>query len=115
MRLLLAEDEKSLSKALVTILERNNYGVDAVYNGQEALDYLACGHYDGVILDIMMPVVDGITVLKTLRSQGQSGASAAAHCKVRGGRQGGGPGQRSPMTTSPNPFRSRNYWPASGP
>lgn len=70
MRLLLAEDEKSLSKALVTILERNNYGVDAVYNGQEALDYLACGHYDGVILDIMMPVVDGITVLKTLRSQG---------------------------------------------
>lgn len=70
MRLLLAEDEKALSKALVTILERNNYGVDAVYNGQEALDYLACGQYDGVILDIMMPVVDGITVLKTLRSQG---------------------------------------------
>lgn len=70
MRLLLAEDEQALSKALVTILERNNYGVDAVYNGQEALDYLACGQYDGVILDIMMPVVDGITVLKTLRSQG---------------------------------------------
>lgn len=70
MRLLLAEDEKALSKALVTILERNNYGVDAVYNGQEALDYLACGQYDGVILDIMMPQVDGITVLKTLRSQG---------------------------------------------
>lgn len=70
MRLLLAEDEKALSKALVTILERNNYGVDAVYNGQEALDYLACGQYDGVILDIMMPIIDGITVLKTLRSQG---------------------------------------------
>ncbi len=70
MRLLLAEDEKALSKALVTILERSHYGVDAVYNGQDALDYLRCGEYDGVILDIMMPKVDGITVLKTIRAQG---------------------------------------------
>lgn len=70
MKLLLAEDEKALSKALVTILERNNYKVDAVYNGQEALDYLACGSYDGVILDIMMPKVDGIAVLKQIRRQG---------------------------------------------
>lgn len=70
MRLLLAEDEKALSKALVTILERSHYGVDAVYNGQDALDYLRCGEYDGIILDIMMPKVDGITVLKTIRAQG---------------------------------------------
>lgn len=70
MKLLLAEDEKALSKALVTILERNNYLVDAVYNGQEALDYLECGSYDGVILDIMMPKVDGIAVLQTIRSRG---------------------------------------------
>lgn len=70
MKLLLAEDEKALSKALVTILERNNYAVDAVYNGQEALDYLACGSYDGVILDIMMPKMDGITVLKIIRKKG---------------------------------------------
>lgn len=70
MKLLLAEDEKALSKALVTILERNNYAVDAVYNGQEALEYLACGSYDGVILDIMMPKVDGIEVLKTIRKRG---------------------------------------------
>lgn len=70
MKLLLAEDEKALSKALVTILERNNYAVDAVYNGQEALEYLACGIYDGVILDIMMPKVDGIEVLKTIRKRG---------------------------------------------
>lgn len=70
MRLLLAEDERALSKALTTILERNHYSVDAVYDGQEALDYLSCGSYDGVILDIMMPKVDGITVLKTLRQQG---------------------------------------------
>ena len=69
MRLLLAEDEKSLSRALTAIFERNNYSVDAVYDGQEALDYLECGQYDGVILDIMMPKVDGITVLKTIREK----------------------------------------------
>ena len=72
MRLLLTEDEKALSKALTTILERNNYSVDAVYDGQEALDYLECGQYDGIILDIMMPKVDGITVLKTIRSSGNN-------------------------------------------
>ncbi len=70
MRLLLAEDEKELSKALVAILKHNHYSVDAVYNGKEALDYLAVGDYDGVLLDIMMPEIDGITVLKTIRAAG---------------------------------------------
>lgn len=70
MRLLLAEDEKPLSKALTAILERNNYSVDAVYDGEEALEYLDADNYDGVILDIMMPKVDGITVLKTIRNRG---------------------------------------------
>lgn len=70
MRLLLAEDEKELSKALVAILKHNHYSVDAVYDGKEALDYLAVGDYDGVLLDIMMPKVDGITVLKTIRAAG---------------------------------------------
>ena len=70
MRLLLAEDEEALSKALVTILKHNNYAVDAVFDGQQALDYLECGIYDGLILDLMMPKVDGITVLKTIRRKG---------------------------------------------
>ena len=70
MRLLLAEDEKALSKALTAILERNNYAVDAVYDGQAALEYLEADNYDGVILDIMMPKVDGITVLKEIRKKG---------------------------------------------
>lgn len=70
MRLLLAEDEKELSNALVTVLKHNNYSVDAVYDGQEALDYLETGNYDGAILDIMMPKMDGITVLKTIRKGG---------------------------------------------
>ena len=70
MRLLLAEDEVSLSRALVKILEHSNYSVDAVYDGEEALDYLDAGNYDGVIVDIMMPKVDGLTVLQTIRKKG---------------------------------------------
>lgn len=70
MRLLLAEDEQALSKALTAILERNNYSVDTAYDGQEALEYLEADNYDGVILDIMMPKVDGITVLKKIRKKG---------------------------------------------
>ena len=70
MKLLFAEDERSLSRAITHILEKNCYSVDAVYDGQAALDYLENGDYDGVILDIMMPKVDGITVLWELRSKG---------------------------------------------
>ena len=70
MRLLLAEDERSLSRALCAILAKNNYTVDAAYDGEEALDYLAVGEYDGIILDIMMPKLDGLSVLKKIRSQG---------------------------------------------
>lgn len=72
MRLLLAEDERSLSRAIITILQKNNYSADAVYNGRDALEYLEVGNYDGVILDIMMPEADGITVLKRLRQSGNN-------------------------------------------
>ena len=70
MRLLLAEDEAALSKALTAILERNNYSVDSDCDGQAALEYLESDNYDGVILDIMMPKIDGITVLRKLRQKG---------------------------------------------
>ena len=70
MRLLYAEDEKSLAKAVSTILIRNNYSVDVVYDGLSALDYLATENYDGVILDVMMPKLDGIQVLKRMRETG---------------------------------------------
>lgn len=59
MRILLSENEQALSKALKAILERNNYSVDTAGDGREALDYLEADNYDGVILDIMMPKVDG--------------------------------------------------------
>lgn len=72
MRLLLAEDERELSNALVAILKRNNFSVDAVYNGRDALDALETGLYDGAILDVMMPTMDGITVLKGIREQGSA-------------------------------------------
>lgn len=72
MRLLLAEDEKSLSRAIIAILERNNYSADAVYDGLEALKYLESDTYDGLILDVMMPKMDGITVLKKLREKGNN-------------------------------------------
>lgn len=70
MRILLAEDEVSLSKALKVILERNNYSVDQVYDGEEALSFLSADNYDCLILDLMMPKVDGITVLKSMRKEG---------------------------------------------
>ncbi len=70
MRILLAEDERSLSRAVAALLERNYYSVDAVFDGVEALEYLASSNYDAVILDIMMPRMDGLTVLRRLREQG---------------------------------------------
>ncbi|MBR6018933.1 MAG: response regulator transcription factor [Lachnospiraceae bacterium] len=70
MRVLLAEDEKALSKILVTIFEKNNYSIDPVYDGEDALEYLLSGNYDAAVLDIMMPKMDGITVLKKARSAG---------------------------------------------
>ena len=70
MRLLLAEDEKELSNALVAVLKHSNYSVDAVYDGADALSYGLCENYDGIILDIMMPKMDGIEVLKNLREKG---------------------------------------------
>lgn len=70
MRILLAEDERSLARVLVKIFEKNNYSADAVHNGEDALLYLDGGNYDVVILDVMMPKMDGITVLKEIRKNG---------------------------------------------
>lgn len=70
MKLLLAEDEKELSNALVRILRHSNYTVDAVYDGAEALEFLDADEYDCVILDVMMPKLDGFSVVKKLRLTG---------------------------------------------
>lgn len=70
MKLIVAEDEKELAKALKRILEHSNYTVDTVYNGEDALYYIENGNYDAAILDIMMPKMDGIEVLKRIRKDG---------------------------------------------
>ena len=70
MRLLYAEDEPAMSEAVVDILEYHNYNVDAVSNGADALAYAREGIYDGIILDVMMPVKDGFSVLRELREEG---------------------------------------------
>lgn len=70
MKLLYAEDEISMSEAIVDILEYHNYIVDAVYDGDTALEYARVEHYDGIILDIMMPNKSGLEVLQTLRKEG---------------------------------------------
>ncbi len=67
MRLLVAEDDPKLLKTLTHLFTINNYSVDGVDNGSDALDYALTGDYDGLVLDIMMPEMDGITVLKKLR------------------------------------------------
>lgn len=70
MRLLLCEDEKTLSRVITVLLTSNNYSVDAVYDGENAIEYIKTGIYDGIILDIMMPKMNGIEVLKTIRKEG---------------------------------------------
>ncbi len=70
MRLLLAEDERELSNAIVAILKHNNYSVDAVYDGAAALDWAMTGNYDAILLDLMMPKMNGLDVLAKLRLNG---------------------------------------------
>ena len=72
MRILIVEDELHLAEALTQILKKQNYSVDAVHDGRTGLDYALSGIYDLLLLDIMMPEMDGVTVLKTLRQKGVS-------------------------------------------
>ena len=72
MRILLAEDEPELNRALVAVFTKNNYSVDAVFDGADAITYLTEGDYDCAVLDVMMPKADGITVLKTIRKAGKT-------------------------------------------
>lgn len=69
MRILVAEDERDLNQILSKRLKDEHYSVDSCFNGREALDYLAVTEYDALVMDIMMPVMDGLTVLKTMRKK----------------------------------------------
>jgi len=72
MRILLVEDEKPLSAAICKVLRQENYLVDPVYTGTDGLEYILSGVYDGVILDVMLPGMDGFTLLQTLREKNLS-------------------------------------------
>lgn len=70
MRLLIADDDRDIARVLTALFEHNHYSVDAVYNGNDAYDYASGADYDGLVLDIMMPGMDGLEVLKRLRADG---------------------------------------------
>lgn len=70
MRILIVEDEKHLAEAVAQILKRQNYTVDVVHNGEDGLDYGLSGIYDLIVLDIMLPIMNGIDILKNLRKEG---------------------------------------------
>ena len=70
MRILIAEDDPRLLKSLVRIFEMNNYSADGVDNGDDAFDYAVTDEYDGLVLDVMMPGMDGVTLLGRLRERG---------------------------------------------
>lgn len=72
MRILIAEDEVTIARALKVMLEKNKYAVDMVHNGNDALDYIQATTYDALVLDIMMPGKDGIEVLKAARGSGNT-------------------------------------------
>lgn len=72
MRILIAEDERDLNELIKKRLKNNGYSVDACFNGKEVFDYLLCAEYDALILDIMMPKMDGISVLRELRKEGNA-------------------------------------------
>lgn len=69
MRLLIVEDEKDLNRVISKRLEKEGYSVDRCFNGEEALDYLATGEFDAIIMDIMMPKLSGNEVLRTMRAK----------------------------------------------
>lgn len=70
MKILFAEDDKDVSRAVTVLLQRNHFTVDPVYNGRDALDCLTGGEYDAAILDIMMPGIDGREVVRKARAKG---------------------------------------------
>ena len=136
MRLLIAEDDVRLLRSLSHILQRERYLVDGVDNGEDALLWAETGEYDGLVLDIMMPGMDGVTVLKRLRQKGVDTPAlfltaraeveplsgprrkASAVCSSPPGRRWNS-GWRAwtpgPTTTWPSPSPYRSCWPGCGP
>lgn len=109
MRILLADDEWEITRALKIMLERSQYTVDVAEDGAQALDYLENGSYDAVVLDVMMPQVDGLTVLRRMRAAGDHTPTLLLTAKADIDDRVAG------LTTIfQNPFPLRNFWHRSG-
>lgn len=113
MRILIVEDEVHLAEAVTQILKKHNYSVDAVHDGRSGLDYALSGIYDLLLLDIMMPEMDGISVLRALRNKEVATPVIFLTAK----------GEITDMVTGldygaddyiAKPFHQRNCWPGYG-
>ena len=92
MRILVAEDEKNLNRLIVSRLTEEHYSVDACFDGGEAMAYLESAEYDAVVLDIMMPVMDGLAVLKKDAGEGDEHTGSSADCTGQHRGSGSGTG-----------------------
>lgn len=70
MRILVVEDEQDLNNVICNKLRASGYSVDSCLNGEDALDYIRVGSYDGVLMDIMLPKINGFEVVKMIRAEG---------------------------------------------
>jgi len=114
MRILLVEDEKILSKSIKMILERAEYEVDTAYDGEEALEYAKTAIYDLMILDVMMPKLNGYQVARQLRKEknGLPILMLTAKSQLEDRIEG----LEGVLTTiSPSPLTKESFWPASPP
>ena len=113
MRILVADDEPEMTMALEALLKREHYSVDVVCDGQDALDYGLVGNYDGIILDIMMPRLDGIQVVRALRAKNVT--TPVLLLTARSQVEDRVAGLDSGTTICPSPLTTGNLSPESGP
>lgn len=111
MRILLVEDEKPLSAAIVKMLEQEHFALDAAYTGPDGLDCALSGIYDAIVLDVMLPGMDGFAVLRAAAAgRFYAGADADRPRRRAGSRAGAEPGHG--LLTCPSPLNAASWWPA---
>lgn len=109
MRILLVEDEKPLSAAIVKMLEQEHFALDAAYTGPDGLDCVLSGIYDAIVLDVMLPGMDGFAVLRAAAAgRFYAGADADRPRRRAGSRAGAEPGRG--LLTCPSPLNAASWW-----
>ena len=109
MRILRVEDEKPLSAAIVKMLEQEHFALDAAYTGPDGLDCALSGIYDAIVLDVMLPGMDGFAVLRAAAAgRFYAGADADRSRRRAGSRAGAEPGRG--LLTCPSPLNAASWW-----